>query len=383
MTNRQEPSHEPVSGGPLAGVEVVEVASVLMAPLASRYLAKLGARVIRVEPPTGDVIRRSGAARNPGMTGANMSFGDGKENIAIDLNSDEGQRELEGLITDCDIIITNHPPTRRTRFGLDWESVRHVNPAAILCTAQGYASTSKYADRPAYDDTIQAATGVCDLYRRRSGTPEYSPYVIADKVVGLTIVYSALAALHHRSQTGQGQWVDVPMMDVMADFNLLEQLNDFTFIPPLGPPGWHRTLTPARRPHATQDGWVCVMPYTDRNWVDFASLAGVDANELPTLRDRNASPEVVHEIISTYAAARTTQQVVQECQSQRIPVEPVASVESLVEDPYLRGRGTVQSYNHPTEGRMWRTTPNISFSASPLPETDPAGRLDENRHDIF
>lgn len=262
----------PLSGGPLAGVTVLEVSSVVMAPLAGRILAKLGAVVTRVEPPGGDVIRRSGAARHPDMAGTHLSLGDGKRNIAIDLGSAEGQAELRQLIAGCDLIVTNHLPRRRHQFGLDWKSIELVNPRAILCTAQGYASSSDLADEPAYDDTVQAASGTCDIFAKSGGGPRYAPYLMANKVAGLTLVYSALAALHYRDRTGQGQWVDVPMIDALADFNLVEQLNEFTFDPPLGEPGWHRTLAPTRVPHPSMDGWICILPYSDRNWADFLRL---------------------------------------------------------------------------------------------------------------
>lgn len=374
--------------GPLNGLRILEISSVVMAPMAGRILAKLGAAVTRVEPPSGDVIRRAGASRNPGMTGAALSLGDGKRNIAIDLRTDSGQEEIRELIGASDVVITNHLPKRRTAFRLDWESVREINPSAILCTAQGFASTSDKADVPAYDDTVQAAAGTCDIYAKADGAPRYAPYIMADKISGLTIVYSTLAALHHRDQTGEGQWVDVPMVDVMADFNLVEQLNDYTFNPPLGDAGWHRTLAPARKPHPATDGWVCVLPYSDQNWADFLRLADVvapDAHNVPfpTNQDRNANTEAVQGIIADYVSTRSLGQVASECENIGVPVQPVNTVESLVEDTYLRSRRTIDLIDHPTEGRIWQSTPNISYSATPLRPTPPAGTVDQHREEIL
>src|SRR5699024_264296 len=190
------------TGGPLADLRILEVSSVVMAPVAGRILAKLGATVTRVEPPLGDVIRRSGATRNPGMSGAHLALGSGKDNIAIDMRSPEGQDDLKKLIAGHDVLITNYLPRRRAEFGLDWETVRTINPQMILCTSQGYASDSPYADLPAYDDTIQAASGTCDIYAKADGEPRYSPYIISDKVCGITIVYCVLAAVHNRHNTG-------------------------------------------------------------------------------------------------------------------------------------------------------------------------------------
>lgn len=372
--------------GPLAGVRVAEISSVVMAPMAGRLLAKLGATVVKVEPPRGDVVRHIGARVAPGMSGAAHSLGDGKYNIAIDTGTEEGLAELRGILGSADIIVTNHLPARRRRFGLDWESVRALNPRAILCTAQGYAGDSAMADTPAYDDTVQAASGVCDIYAKSEGRPRYAPYVMADKVCALTIVYSVLAALHHRDTHGRGQWVDVPMVDVMVDFNLAEQLNDFSFIPPRGPAGWHRTLAPGRRPHRCVDGWICVLPYSDRNWSDFLRIAGVegDAENVPfaTNQERNEGMEDVQAIIADYAAERTTREILDECGAAGVPVQPVRTLESLVEDDYLRERGTVQRTRHPLGHSYLRTTPNISFSDSPLRPVRPATSIDADREEV-
>ncbi|HJE59454.1 MAG TPA: CoA transferase [Nocardiopsis listeri] len=372
--------------GPLAGVRVAEISGVVMAPMAGRLLAKLGATVVKVEPPHGDVVRNIGARVAPGMSGAAHSLGDGKYNIAIDMSTEEGLAELRVILGSADIIVTNHLPSRRRRFGLDWESVRAINPRAILCTAQGHASDSTMADTPAYDDTVQAASGVCDIYSKSEGRPRYAPYVMADKICALTIVYSVLAALHHRNTHGRGQWVDVPMVDVMVDFNLAEQLNEFSFIPPRGPAGWHRTLAPSRRPHRCVDGWVCVLPYSDRNWGDFLRIAGVDceAGNVPfaTNQERNDNMEDVQAIISGYAAERTTREILRECGSVGVPVQQVRTLESLVEDDYLRERGTVQEIRHPLGHSYFRTTPNISFTDSPLRPVRPATSVDADREEV-
>ena len=375
------------ASGPLNDLKVLEISSVVMAPMAGRILAKLGANVVRVEPPSGDIIRRAGACRNPGMTGAALSLGDGKRNIAIDLRDEFGQEEIRTLILAADVVVTNHLPNRRAAFGLDWGSVSELDASTILCTAQGFSSTSEKADVPAYDDTVQAASGTCDIYAKVGGAPQYSPYLVGDKVSALTIVYSILAALYHRERTGEGQWVDVPMVDVLADFNLIEQLNDYTFSPPLGDAGWHRTLAPARKPHAATDGWICVLPYSDKQWADFVRLAETGDHQMKSVplassKDRNANLEGVQDIVAKYASTRSMEVITRECEEIGVPVHRVNTIESLVTDPYLRSRGTVDLIEHPTEGTIWQTTPNIGFSATPLRKTSPAGSVDQHREEI-
>lgn len=168
--------------GPLDGLTVLDIATVIMGPMAGRQFAKLGAEVIHVEAPTGDVIRRSGRSRNPGMSGAALSLGDGKKNITLDLKNPEGLETLTRLIENSDLILTNYLPRQRERFGLDWDSVAAINPRCILVTAQGWSTGSELGNDSAYDDIIQAASGLSDVYRKSSGEPRYAPYVVADKV---------------------------------------------------------------------------------------------------------------------------------------------------------------------------------------------------------
>lgn len=384
-TNTQEKK----PSGPLSGVRVLEVATVIMAPVAGRQLAKLGADVIKVEPIAGDVIRRSGYGRSEGQTGTSLNVNDGKRNIALKLSCQEDHAVLQELISKTDILVTNQLPKRREKYGLDWESVSALNPECILVTGQGFATTSIYANTPAYDDTIQAASGISDVYRMSSGAPKYAPYIMADKVVGLTMTYAALAALYHRQVTGFGQWVDVPMFDTMVDFNMLEQLSDFAFDPPAGPAGWERTIDPHRRPHATVDGWLCIVPYTDSNWRDFLVLAGVqqdpsaNATVFPTNRDRNKNVEAMQGIIADYAAKRRTSEVEKELGELNIPVQRVNSIEDLLRNDYLLERTTVEKVSRADSGKYWRTTPNMHFSASPLGDIRTSSATNEDKPTIL
>lgn len=381
-------SSDKTGHGPLRGLRVLEISSVVMAPMAGRILAKLGAEVTRVEAPLGDAIRRTGASRHTGMTGAALALNDGKKNITVDMKSSTGPTELQSLIKNSDVILTNHLPRRRQTFGLDWPTVSSLNPSVILCTAQGFSSHSDKANTPAYDDTVQAAAGVCDVYAKAYGSPRFAPYIMADKVSATAIVYSILAALYYREKTGEGQWIDVPMVDVIVDFNLIEQLNEATFEPPLGGAGWHRTLSPDRRPHQAIDGWVCIVTYTDQNWAEFLKLAGViksGAGQIPfaTHQDRVSNSGAVQGIIADYAADRTLAQIEAECGRVGIPVQRVNTVESLVNDPYLKASGAIKLVDHPTEGKIWQTSPNIAFSRTPLGPTSFATNLDADRDEIL
>lgn len=378
-----------IPSGPLTGVRVLEVATVIMAPLAGRQLAKLGAEVVKVEPVSGDVIRKSGQSRANGQTGTSLNVNDGKRSVALSFSSPEDLDLLKHLIEECDILITNQLPRRREKYGLDWPAVSKINPRCILVTGQGFATESEYANVPAYDDTIQAASGVCDVYQLSTGIPKYAPYIMADKVVGLTMTYAAIAALYRREITGVGQWVDVPMFDTMVDFNMIEQLSDFAFDPPAGDPGWPRTVNPHRRPHATADGWICIIPYSDQNWRDFLVLAGkqpqgeTEAVYLSTNKERNAHVEEMQNIIAEYASERTTAQIEVELSEFNIPVQRVNTLEDLVSNEYLNQRNTVEHVERPDVGKYWRTSPNMHFSESPLSPPRTSSATNDDKQSII
>src|SRR5699024_11172807 len=206
----------------------------------------------------------------------------------------------------------------------------------------GFAADSARGDEPAYDDIVQAASGVADTYRLRDGEPRYSPYVVADKVCGMTMAQSALAALHRRAVDGEGCWVDVPMVDTMAAFTLVEHMGGTTFAPAAGDVGWSRVLAPEHRPHPALDGWVCVMPYTDANWRRFCSLIErpdyLTHPQVATNRARSASPPLYEQILAEYAAPRTCAQIEEECTAAAIPGARVARIDDLADDPYLAAR---------------------------------------------
>lgn len=377
----------PHAAAPLDGVTVLEMGTVIMVPYAGKVLRDLGAEVIKAEPPGGDIARRIGLLGSGGSSVLTMNLNAGKRSIVVDAQTAPGRTVLNGLVAWADIIITNLLPQRRERFGLSWEHVSAVNPAAVLVTGQGFASDSDHADVPAYDDIIQAASGVSDTYRLRDGAPRYSPYVVADKVCGMTMAQSALAALHRRAVDGRGCWVDVPMVDTMAAFTLVEHMGGTTFDPPSGDVGWSRVLAPEHRPHPTLDGWVCVMPYTDTNWQRFCELIGrpdyLTHPQVATNRDRSADPTMYEQILADYAATRTCAQIEEECSARGIPAQRVTRVDDLVQDPYLSGRPVLTRARHSREGDYIHASSPAVFHGLARPEPVDSPALDADRQEIL
>ncbi len=208
--------------GPLAGIRVLDLSSVLMGPAATRTLGDLGADVVFVEPAKGDRNRTMGPGPTSEFSGISLNLLRNKRSISMDLRHPHGRQALLDIVATCDVMITNLRPGPLQRLGLHYEAVREVRDDIVFCRAHGYPSSSDQANAPAYDDIIQSASGVGDLFRRMGAEPSLLPSLVADKVCGLTIANAVVAALYHRSLTGQGQCIEIPMIDVMRAFVLTE-----------------------------------------------------------------------------------------------------------------------------------------------------------------
>src|SRR5215472_2530168 len=262
--------------GPLAGVRVLDLTSVVMGPLATQILGDLGADVITVENRGGDINRIMSPGPRRGLSGISLNLLRNKRNIVLDAGHPEGRSALLRIAAGCDVFVSNLRPGSLNRLRLGYPDVAAARPDVIYCQAQGFPSDSPQADAPAFDDIIQAASGVPDVLRRAGGTSGLVPTLLADKVCGLVLTYSIIAALFHRERTGEGQHVEVPMTDAMRAFLLVEHGSAAISRPPSGPAGYQRILTPLRGALRTADGWIAVQPHGDAQWGALLRAAGLD-----------------------------------------------------------------------------------------------------------
>ncbi|MER7770462.1 CoA transferase [Kitasatospora sp. NPDC096140] len=373
--------------GPLDGVRVVELASVIMAPYAARQLGDLGADVIKVEPPGGDMTRHYPPTRNPGMGVLALNLNRNKRSVAIDLKAPGGRDALLALIATADVFITNIRPQALHRLGLGYAELAAVNPGLVYLNAQGFRSDSELGTRPAYDDIVQAASGLVWLNEQVSGVPYFVPTVLADKICGLVITQSVLAALHHRDRTGRGQHVEVPMADTMLAFNLVEHLAAATLDPPEGPIGYARALSPVRRAARTADGWMCILPYSDRNWRDFFTFVGrpdlADDPRFGTLPDRARSADELHALMDEFAGRHTTAEWRAFCDAASIPAAPVLSLDEAAASAYATEGGLLRTVEHPTEGRYRLIGEPVRFGATPAGLRRHCPRIGEHTEQVL
>ena len=262
--------------GPLTGIRVIDLSTVIMGPYATQILGDLGADVITIEHPAGGTYRGMSPGPHQELSGIVLNLLRNKRNLSLDLKIPEARDALNRLIQSADVLVTNLRPKPLARMGLSYEAVQALKPDIIFCQAQGYPTDSERADEPAYDDTIQASTGMAAAFLQVAGKTWIAPTIVADKVSALTVVYGILAALFERERTGQGQRIEVPMSETMTAFMLVEHGAAAVAQPPQGPPGYARALSPYRSPQRTADGHLCILPYKPSDWETIFRAVGRD-----------------------------------------------------------------------------------------------------------
>jgi len=367
--------------GPLAGIRILDLTSVVNGAYGTQILADQGADVIKVEDPGsgrgdgGDIMRWAGhlpEGAPRGMGPIFLTINRNKRSILINMKSGPGKKALARLIRSCDVLTTSVRYDGMTRLGLSYEDVAAIKPDIIYVHAAGYGSDGPYAGEPAYDDLIQSASGMADILPRTDGNPvpRILPTLVADKVSGLFFSQAVTAALLHKARTGEGQFVEVPMLECVTSFLLVEHLYDHTFQPPTGQWGYQRVINPNRKPFATKDGYIGLLPYTDKQWDQFFDAAGVGEAVKTDPRFADYATRAKHTVelygmIEQAAATKTTQEWLDILKPLSIPVVKTNTLDDLDHDPHLNAVGFFESYDHPQVGAYRQIKPPVKFSKSP------------------
>jgi crotonobetainyl-CoA:carnitine CoA-transferase CaiB-like acyl-CoA transferase len=343
---------------PLEGIRIVDTTAVLMGPYATQTLGDMGADVIKVEAPGGDITRQIGPIKNEGMGPVFINANRSKRSIVIDLKSSNGRDALLRLIETADVFTYNMRPHTIAKLGLDYESVAQVNPKIIYCGLFGYSQKGPYGPRPAYDDLIQGASTISHLIQRSTGDiPRYVPAAIADRITGLTALNAILAAVIYRGRTGHGQKIDVPMFETMTKFFLNDHMSGLTYDPSLDRGGYPRQLSKDRRPYQTSDGYICALIYNNKHWENFFRAIGREETlktdpRFASVTSRTQHVNEIYAEIAELFKTRTTAAWTKLLDDADIPVTPMHNLESIFDDPHLVATEFFEVEEHPTEGRL-------------------------------
>ncbi|MBI1251682.1 MAG: CoA transferase [Alphaproteobacteria bacterium] len=358
--------------GMLHGINVVDLTSVVFGPYTTQILADLGANVVKVEPPGGDMFRYAGKpAATPGMGHGHMTLNRGKKCVELDLKAPADAAAMQGLLRSADVFVHNVRKQAIDRLGFGYDAVKTLKPDIVYVHCVGFRSDGPYAGMQAYDDVIQAASGAATLTSRVDGDPRprFIPSLIADKVSGLHGAYAALAAIVHRLRTGEGQFVEAPMFESFTHFTLKEHFGGATFDPPTGPIGYPRQLDPDRQPFPTADGYIAIVPYTDGDWAKVFDVIGApEVLHAPQFATRTLRFENIRQLYRALAErtpARTSADWIAAFHAVNIPAMAVRDLADIMNDPHLRETDFFMRREHPTEGAYFDMQAPIRFSADP------------------
>jgi crotonobetainyl-CoA:carnitine CoA-transferase CaiB-like acyl-CoA transferase len=354
-----------VSGLPLDGVRVVDLTTVVSGPYGTLLLADFGADVIKVEAPAGDLARDLGPRLNPGMGAVFLNCNRNKRSVVLDLTTDDGRATLKQLVDTADVLIHNMRRDAAERCGADPATLTTGHPELVHCAIVGFGPDGPYSDLPAYDDTVQAVSGIAASQEWMTGDPAYTGSAMADKVAGLTAAFAIAAALRKREVDGTGAVIEVPMAEMLASFGLVEHLWGRTFVPPLGDARYPRVSSPVRRPFPTADGHLAAVVYSDRDWARFfAMIERPDLAADPrfaTLHGRTQCLEELYTLVAEHLATDTTAVWFERFTAAGIPAVPYNRVDDLFADPHFRAVGLLEETAHPTEGTLLQCPTPVTF----------------------
>ncbi len=375
------------AAGALDGVRVLEFGSIVFAPLATQHLGDMGADVIKVEPPEGDMARWIGPHRSPGMGALFLNCNRNKRSVVLDLKTALGRELLQRLALSADVVVHSVRTASAERIGLSYAELSKHNPDLVFCHAKGFSDRGSYAGKPAYDDIIQGLSGLAQLQTIVTGEPRFVPTILADKVSSMQAAFAIMVALFHRQKTGRGQEVEVPMFELMSAFNTVEHLWGWAFDPPLEGMGYKPIRYAARRPYRTQDGYIVVLPYSDLHWSRFFAAVGrpeiMADDRFRSFTERQQNYEFVFGTLSDIIATRTTVEWSDLLERADVPFAIANRLEDLPGDRHLNEVGFWTYPDHPTEGRLRVPRNPLDFSDSPPVIRRLAPRLGEHTREVL
>jgi crotonobetainyl-CoA:carnitine CoA-transferase CaiB-like acyl-CoA transferase len=370
--------------GPLKGFRILDLTTVLFGPFGTQTLGDWGAEVIKIERLTGDTWRNAGQFRHRGMSGQFMAVNRNKRSIAVDLRHPDGKEVLRRLIATADALVSNIRPAGLARLGFGYETCRTMNPCLVYASATGFGQDGPWAARPAYDEIIQAASGFASAMGS-DDAPAFVPSLVGDKLCGMALTSAVTAALLHRERTGEGQFVEVPMLETLAAFNSIEMFGGLAFVPPIGPSGYQRMKE--RRPARTKDGWLTLLPYSGENWCAFFEAVGhpecIEEFSVQDPVSRARHIDKIYDRMREIALSRTTAEWEELLLNIDVPHTAFVALSHITEQPHLKAVGLFQELHHPSEGKLLQARPPARFSASPAGVHRLAPQLGQHTREVL
>ena len=356
--------------GALDGFRVLDLSRILSGPYCTMVLADFGAEVIKVERPgTGDDTRAWGPPFVEGESAYYLSINRNKRSITVDLGQEQGREIIYSLARACDVAIENFRPGTADRIGVGYERLRQENPRLVYCSISGFGQDGPYRDRPGYDALAQAMSGMMSITGEPDGPPTKHGMSIADIGAGMWAALAIVTALLARERTGEGQYIDISLLDAQISWLTYAAGNFFaTGESPARYGSAHPSIVPYQ-PFATADGYLMLAVGNDRLWQRFCEVAG--RSELgmepgyATSAERVVNRDAVIAVVAEIMRERTTAEWMGVLEEAGIPAGPINTVEQALSDPHVLAREMTVSLGHPTAGSVSMTGNPAKFSATP------------------
>ena len=372
---------------PLEGVKVLDLTTVIMGPFTTQVLGDFGADIIKIEDPDGDMTRDIGPSKTSKMSSMFLGVNRNKRSLVLNLKKPEAKVALWKLIEGADIIVHNIRPQKIAALGFDPDTVLSKNPKIIYVGLHGYREDGPYGGLPAFDDVIQGQSGIAGAFETRDGKASLVPTVMADKSVGLMASTGLLAAYIQRLKTGKGSYLEVSMFEGMVGYTLIEHHYGATFVPPLDQIGYPRALSSNRKPYKSADGYICILPYTNQQWINFFKIIKrpelLKDKRYSSVKERSKDINFLYEIVGQSVINKTNKEWAELLKKYEIPHGLVNKLEDLKDDPHLKEVNFFRSYNHPTEGALEVPDSAFRFNRESLPVRRHQPKLGEHSNDIL
>ncbi|MBT4109878.1 MAG: CoA transferase [Pelagibacterales bacterium] len=372
---------------PLEGVKVLDLTTVIMGPFTTQVLGDFGADIIKIEDPNGDMTRDIGPSKTSKMSSMFLGVNRNKRSLVLNLKKPEAKAALWKLIEGADIIVHNIRPQKIAALGFDPDTVLSKNPKIIYVGLHGYREDGPYGGLPAFDDVIQGQSGIAGAFETRDGKASLVPTVMADKSVGLMASTGLLAAYIQRLKTGKGSYLEVSMFEGMVGYTLIEHHYGATFVPPLDQIGYPRALSPNRKPYQSADGYICILPYTNQQWINFFKIIKrpelLKDKRYSSVKERSKDINFLYEIVGQSIINKTNKEWTELLKKYEIPHGLVNRLEDLKDDPHLKELNFFRPYNHPTEGALEVPDSAFRFNRESLPVRRHQPKLGEHSNDIL
>ena len=372
---------------PLSGLKVIDLTNIIMGPYTTQLLGDLGADVIKVEDVNGDMTRNIGIQKSLNMASMYLGVNRNKRSIVLDLKKKKSKQVLWKLIKKSDVFIHNMRPTKLINLGFSPLKIKKKNNKMIFVGLYGYGKHGEYTGQPAFDDIIQGQSGLASLYQLTKKQPLFVPSVVADKTIGLLASTALLSAYIQSLKTGEGSCVEVSMFEGMTSYTLLEHQYGQIFLPSKDNIGYPRLLSKNRKPYKTKDGYICILPYTDKQWFKFFEIINkkelINDKRFSNIKARSKDINLLYKLVEKSVRKKTKEQLCKVLKKNDIPHGIVNTLADLKNDKHLKKVKFFREIKHPSEGKIVVPDTGIKINNKSLAIRKHQPSLGENSKEIL